>query len=114
MHSQKTGFLLRHLFSGIGLKHAGYFFTAPVNLRIACLDVVQHRILNLHSINQADERRLQMCQQPLDKSVILFHKICLFRVIRIDHIIDQLLELLVFHFQLAVVVPPDFFMLCPF
>ena len=52
-----------------------------------------------------------MCQQPLDKAVVLLHQICLAVIIGIYHIVDKLLELFVFNFKLLAFVPLDLLML---
>ena len=106
MYRQETNLLFRHLPLRLLLQNRRHMNTFPVNLRVALPDLRKHGILNMHSIYDPDQGRLQMRQKPLDKFLVLFEQACLHWVKGIDHLIDQILQLPVFNRQGFPGIPP--------
>ena len=114
MHGQKSRFFFRHHASCLFLQDCRNILAFPVNLRITFPDFLKHGILDTHPVHQPDQGRLQMCQKPLYKFVVLFEQAGLYRIIGIDHLIDKLMQLLIFYLQARRRIPLDLLMLGAF
>ena len=57
MHGQKSCLLLRNRLSGKTFQHFGNVQAFLVNIRIILFNIIQHRILDLHTVIQADQSR---------------------------------------------------------